>query len=47
MSFHGKELSLSEPTRRVHLTIPILYKDFIIIPKKDSRFKRVKGAAQR
>ncbi|MED4979922.1 family 1 encapsulin nanocompartment shell protein [Geobacillus stearothermophilus] len=30
MSFHGKELSLSEPTRRVHLTIPLLYKDFIL-----------------
>lgn len=30
MSFHGEESELSTPTRRVNLTIPLLYKDFIL-----------------
>ncbi|MBA2874736.1 family 1 encapsulin nanocompartment shell protein [Thermaerobacillus caldiproteolyticus] len=30
ISFHGGELNLSEPTRRVHLTIPLIHKDFIL-----------------
>ncbi|MGO4887337.1 family 1 encapsulin nanocompartment shell protein [Anaerobacillus sp. MEB173] len=28
LSFHGKDLDLSSATKRVHLTIPLLYKDF-------------------
>ncbi|RBW68321.1 family 1 encapsulin nanocompartment shell protein [Bacillus taeanensis] len=28
VSIHGNSLELTEPTRRVHLTIPMLYKDF-------------------
>lgn len=30
ISFHGEEAELSVPTRRVTLTIPMLYKDFIL-----------------
>jgi uncharacterized linocin/CFP29 family protein len=30
ISFHGAGLNLSEPTRRVHLTIPLIHKDFIL-----------------
>ncbi|WP_158734908.1 family 1 encapsulin nanocompartment shell protein [Alteribacillus sp. YIM 98480] len=30
MSFHGADSELSNPTRRVNLTIPLLYKDFIL-----------------
>lgn len=28
LSFHGEDIDLSSATRRVHLTIPLLYKDF-------------------
>ncbi|WP_243290899.1 family 1 encapsulin nanocompartment shell protein [Bacillus sp. FJAT-47783] len=30
ISFHGDKTELSEPTKRVHLTIPFIYKDFIL-----------------
>ncbi|WP_240374082.1 family 1 encapsulin nanocompartment shell protein [Bacillus piscicola] len=30
MSFHGSETELSTPKRRVNLTVPLLYKDFIL-----------------
>lgn len=30
VSYHGEDTVLSEPSRRVHLTIPLLYKDFIL-----------------
>jgi uncharacterized linocin/CFP29 family protein len=30
VGYHGETLQLSEPTKRVNLTIPLLYKDFIL-----------------
>src|SRR5918995_477046 len=30
ISFHGEDLGLSVPSRRITLTIPLLYKDFIL-----------------
>ncbi len=30
MGYHGEELELSQPTKRVNLTIPLLYKDFML-----------------
>ena len=30
MSFHGEDSELSVPSRRVTLTIPLLYKDFVL-----------------
>src|SRR6476620_2039391 len=30
LSFHGEDLGLSIPSRRINLTIPMLYKDFML-----------------
>jgi uncharacterized linocin/CFP29 family protein len=30
MGYHGETLQLAEPTKRINLTIPLLYKDFIL-----------------
>ncbi|WLD91960.1 family 1 encapsulin nanocompartment shell protein [Alkalihalobacillus sp. AL-G] len=30
MGYHGESLQLTEPTKRINLTVPLLYKDFIL-----------------
>ncbi|WP_174727635.1 family 1 encapsulin nanocompartment shell protein [Mesobacillus harenae] len=39
VSLHGEETELSTPTRRVNLTVPLLYKDFILY-RRDIEFAR-------